>query len=173
MHLLPTTTSQQPPPPTVVQHRVVTIPKVSSPTTETPHAMLNLDDNYSSSDETEIEPAGLITTDHLAKWRNKPLPKPLQNWTDLPELPTFDPSQPNVLPHEAGNRLPTSFSALHDFTPSQIFNLILTNSIMGQLVPNSNSYCVGIHRWIFYCSSCSLASSSTKYLAAMLLLIKP
>jgi hypothetical protein len=44
---------------------------VSSPTTEAPPAMLNLDDNYSSLDEAYIEPAGLIMADHSAKRRKK------------------------------------------------------------------------------------------------------
>jgi hypothetical protein len=36
--------------------------------------------------------------------------------------------------------LPISFSELDAITPIQIFNLFLTNSIMGQLVANTNSY---------------------------------
>jgi uncharacterized protein (DUF697 family) len=35
--------------------------------------------------------------------------------------------------------LPISFSALDAITPIQIFNLLLTNSMMGQLVANTNS----------------------------------
>jgi len=61
------TSSRPPPPPTVVQHRPVIIPDVSSPTTEAPPAMLNLDDNYCSSDEAYNEPASSITADHSAK----------------------------------------------------------------------------------------------------------
>jgi hypothetical protein len=86
------TSSQPPPPPTVVQHQPVIIPDVSSPTTEVPPAMLNLDNNYSSSDKAYIEPVRSITTDHSAKRCKKTLNKPIQNLTDLPELPTFDPS---------------------------------------------------------------------------------
>ena len=86
------TSSQPPPPPTVVQHRPVIIPDVSSSTTEAPPAMLNLDDNYSFSDEAYIESAWSITADHSAKRRKKTLKKPIQNLTDLPELATFDPS---------------------------------------------------------------------------------
>jgi len=97
------TTSQPQPPPTVVQHRPVIIPDVSSPTTEAPPAMLNIDDNYSSSDEAYIEPAGPITTDHSAKLRKKTLKKPIQNLTDHPELPTFDPLQPIDPSHKAWN----------------------------------------------------------------------
>jgi len=106
------TSSQPPPPPTVVQHRLVIIPDVSSPTTEAPPAMLNLGDNYSSSDEAYIEPAESITADHSAKRCKKTLKKPIQNLTDLPKLPTFDPLQPIVRPHKAWNRLPISFSDL-------------------------------------------------------------
>jgi hypothetical protein len=36
--------------------------------------------------------------------------------------------------------LPISFSELDAITPIQIFNLFLTNSIVGQLVANTNSY---------------------------------
>jgi len=133
------TSSQPPPPPTVVQHRLVIIPDVSSPTTEAPPAILNLDDNYSSSDEAYIEPAGSIIADHSAKWCKKTLKKPAQNWTDLPKLPTFDPLHPIVPPHKAWNRLPIPFSELDAITPIQIFKLFLTNSIMGQLVANTNS----------------------------------
>jgi len=84
------TSSEPPPPPTVVQHRPVIIPDASSPTTDAPSAMLNLDDSYSSSDKTYIEPAGSITADHLAKRLKKTLKIPIQNRTDLPELPTFN-----------------------------------------------------------------------------------
>ena len=140
-HSGPKRTSYRPPsPPTVVQHRPVIIPDVSSPTTEAPPEMLNLDDNYSSSDDAYIEPAGSITADHSANRRNKTLKKPIQNSTDLPELPTFNPLQRIVPPHKAWNRLPISFSELDDISPIQIFNLFLTNSIMGQLVANTNSY---------------------------------
>ena len=97
------TSSQPPPPPTVVQHRPVIMPDVSSLTTEAPPAMLNLDDNYSSSDEAYIEPAGLITAGHLAKWRKNTLKKPIQNLPDLPMLPAFDPAPPVVPPHNAWN----------------------------------------------------------------------
>ena len=83
--------SQLPPPPTVVQHRPVIIPDESSPITKAPPAMFNLDDNYSSSDEAYNEPTGSITANHSAKQRKKTLKKPIQNLTDLPELPTFDP----------------------------------------------------------------------------------
>jgi len=134
------TSSQRPPPPTVVQHRPVIIPDVSSLTTEAPPAMLNHDDNYSSSDEAYIEPAGLITACHSAKQRKKTIKKPIQNLPDLPKLPTFDPSQPVVPSHKAWNRLPIPFSQLDATTPIQIFNLFLNNSIMGQIVANTNSY---------------------------------
>ena len=102
--------------------------------------MLNIDDNYSSSDEAYIEPAGSITADHSVKRHKKTLKKPSQNLTDLPELPTFNPLQPIVPPHKVWNRLPISFSELDAITPIHIFNLFLTNSIMGQLVANTNSY---------------------------------
>jgi len=102
--------------------------------------MLNLDDNYSFSDEAYIEPAGSITVGHLAKWHKKTHKKLIQNLPDLPKLPTFNPLQPVVPPHKAWTRLPISFSKLDATTPIQIFNLFLTNSIMGQLVANTNSY---------------------------------
>jgi len=102
--------------------------------------MLNLVDNYSSSDEAYIGPAGPITTDHSAKLRKKILKKSIQNLTDHFELPTFDHLQPIVHSHKAWNRLPISFSELDAITPIQIFNLFLTNSIMGQHVANTNSY---------------------------------
>jgi len=60
--------------------------------------------------------------------------------TDLPELPTLDPLQPIVPPHKAWNLLPILFSKLDAITPIQIFKLFFTNSIMGQLVANTNSY---------------------------------
>ena len=69
--------SQPPPPPTVVQHRPVIVPDVSSLTTEAPPAMLNLDDNYSSTDEVYIEPAEAITAGHSAKQRKKTLKRPI------------------------------------------------------------------------------------------------
>jgi hypothetical protein len=84
------TASQTPPPPPVVQHRPVIIPNVSSPTRKAPPAMFNSDD-YSSSDEVYIDPAGSITADDSAKWHKKTLQKPIQNLTYLPELPTFNP----------------------------------------------------------------------------------
>jgi len=102
--------------------------------------MLNLDDNYSSSDEAYIEPAGSITAGHSAKRRKKTHKNQIQNLPDLPMLPTFDPLQPVVPLHKAWNRLPISFSKLDAITSIQIFNLFLTNSIMGQLVANTNSY---------------------------------
>ena len=134
------TSDQPPPPPTVVQHRPVIVPDVSSLTTEAPPAMLNLDNNYSSSDKVYIEPAGSITAGHSATRCKKPLNKPIQNLPDLLKPPTFDPLQPVVPPHKAWNRLPMSFSELDTITPIQIFNLFLTNSNMGQLVANTNSY---------------------------------
>jgi len=90
------TSSQPPPPPTVVQHQPVIIPDGSSRTTEAPPAMFNLVDNYSALDKAYIEPARQITTDHSAKLPKKTLKKPIQNSTDHPELPTFDPLQPLV-----------------------------------------------------------------------------
>jgi len=102
--------------------------------------MLNLDDTYSSSDEAFIEEAGSITADHSAKRHKKTLKKPTQNWTDFPKIPKFDCLQPIVPPQKAWNRLPIWFSELDDITPIQILYLFLTNSIMGQLVANTNSY---------------------------------
>jgi len=110
--------SQPPPPPTVVHHRPVIIPDVSSLTTEAPPAMLNLDDDYSSSDEAYIEPAGSITAGHSVKQCKKALKKLIQNLPDLPKLPTFDPLQPVVPPHKAWKRLPISFSELDAITPT-------------------------------------------------------
>jgi hypothetical protein len=67
-HSGPKRTSSQPPPtPTVVQHLPVIVPDVFSLTTEAPPAMLNPDNNYSSSDQAYIEPAGSIIAGHLAK----------------------------------------------------------------------------------------------------------
>ena len=74
---------------------------MSEPTTEAPPAMLNLDDNHSSSDKAYIQPAGSITADHSAKRRKKTLKTPIQNLTDLPELPTVNPLEPIVPPHKA------------------------------------------------------------------------
>jgi hypothetical protein len=132
--------SQQPSPPTVVQHQPIILPNVSSLTTEAPPAILNLDDNYSSSDEAYIEPAGSITAGYSAKQRKKTLKKLNQNLPDLPMVPTFDPLQPVVPPDKAWNRLPISFSELDTITPIQIFNLFLTNFNMRQLVANTKSY---------------------------------
>ena len=53
------------------------IPDVSSLTTEAPPGMLKLDDNYSSSDEAYIEPAGSITAGHSAMRHKKTLKKPI------------------------------------------------------------------------------------------------
>ena len=97
------TSSQSPPPPPVVQVRPVIVPDVSSLTTEAPHAMLNLDDIYSTSDEAYSEPAGSITAGHSAKRCKKTLKKPLQNLPDAPKLPTLDPLQPVVHPQQAWN----------------------------------------------------------------------
>jgi len=129
-----------PPPPTVVHHWPVIIHDVSLPTTEAQPAILNCEDNYIASDEVCIEQAGLITTDHSAKLHIKILEKPIQNLTDHPELPKFNLVQPAVPSRKLWNQLPISFSKLDAITPIQIFNLFLTNSIMGQLVANTNSY---------------------------------
>jgi hypothetical protein len=67
------TTSQPPLRPTVVQHLPAILADVSSPNTKAAPTMLNLDNNYSCLDEAYIEPAGLITTGHWAKWRKKML----------------------------------------------------------------------------------------------------
>jgi len=134
------TSSQPPPPPTVVQHQLVIIPDVSSLTTEAPPAILNLDNDYSSSDEAYIEPAWSITAGHLAKRHKKTLKQPIPNLPSLLKLPKFDCLQPDVHPHKARNQLPIPFSDLDAITPIQIFNLCLTNSILGQLVANTNSY---------------------------------
>jgi len=130
--------SQPPPPPTVVQHRPVIIPDVSSLTTEAPPAIINLDDNYSSLYKAYIEAAWSITAGHLARRCKKTLKQPIQNLPQLPKLPIFDPLQPVGPPQKAWNRLPLSYSKLDAITPFQIFNLFLTNSIMGQLVANTN-----------------------------------
>jgi hypothetical protein len=102
--------------------------------------MLNLDDNYSSSDKAYIEPARSITAAHLSKRHKKTLKIPIQNLTDLPELPTFNTLQLIVPSHMAWNQLPILFSELDAITPIQIFILFFTKSIMGQLVANTNSY---------------------------------
>ena len=73
-HSGPKRTSSQPPPAsTVVQHRLVIIPDVSSPATEAPPAIFNLNENYSSSVEAYLESAILITIDHSAKQHKKTL----------------------------------------------------------------------------------------------------
>jgi hypothetical protein len=102
--------------------------------------MFNLDNNSSSTEEVYIEPAGLITAGHLAKRYTKTLNKSNQTFSDLSKLPTFDHLHPVVHPHTAWNRLPILFSKLDAITLIQFFNLFLTNSIMGQLVANTNSY---------------------------------
>jgi len=174
-HSGPKRTSSQPPPPppTVVQHRPDIIADVSSPTTEAPPAMLNLDDNYSSSDEAYIEPAGSITPDHSAKWHKKTLKKPIQNFTDLPELPTFDPLQPIIHPHKAWNRLPISFSELDAITPIQCSNSFLPTplwtacSLHHFLCPAADSWArEGAAEFLAasYCSGAlSLAGNSNSY----------
>jgi len=134
------TSSQPPPPPTVVQHQPVIILDVSSPTTEAPPAILNLEDNYSSSGKVYFVPFGPIITNHSAKLRKKMLKKSIQNLADHPELPTFDSLQPIGYSQKAWNRLPVSFSKLDAITPIQICNLFLSNSMMGQLVANTDSY---------------------------------
>jgi hypothetical protein len=112
-----------------------------SPTTEAPPAEVHLDDNYTSTDEAYIESAGSITSHHSAMLCKKTHKKPIQNlMSDLPELPTFDPLQPTVTLHKSWNQLPNLFSELDAVTPIQIFKLFFTNSIMGQLVANTNSY---------------------------------
>jgi hypothetical protein len=102
--------------------------------------MINLSNIDSSSAEACIEPAGSITAGHSPKQHKKTFKKLIQNLPDLPELPTFAPLQPVVPSHKAWNRLRFSFSELKGITPIQIFNLFLPNSIMGQLVANTNSY---------------------------------
>jgi hypothetical protein len=102
---------------------------VSSPTTEAPPAVLNLDDNYSSSDEAYIEPAGSITAEHSAKRHKKTLKTLSQNLTDLPEIPTFNTLQPIAPPHKVWNRLPISFSELDAITPIQIFNYFQSGAV--------------------------------------------
>ena len=76
---------------------------MSSPTAEASPTMLNIDDKYSSSDKAYIKQAGSITADHLAKQHKKTLKKPIQNLTDHPKLPTFNPTQPILPPHNAWN----------------------------------------------------------------------
>jgi len=61
------TSSWPPPPATVVQHQPGIIPDVSSPTTEAPPLMFNLDNNYSSWDEAYVEPTWSITANHSAQ----------------------------------------------------------------------------------------------------------
>jgi len=102
--------------------------------------MLNLDNNYCSSDEAYIKPAGTFTADHSAKWHMKALKISIENLTDLPELPKFNPSQSIVPSHKAWNQLHIMFSVLDAIALTHIFNLFLTNSMMGQLVGNSTSY---------------------------------
>jgi hypothetical protein len=90
------TSSQSTPPPTGVQDRPVIVADVSSPTNKAPPSMLNLDDNYSSSDEEYFDPASSLKADHLAKLHKKTPKKPIQNLIDLPELPTLDSGPPVV-----------------------------------------------------------------------------
>ena len=102
--------------------------------------MMNLDDNYSSLDMAYIKPARSMTADHSAKQHKETLNKLIQNLPNLPMVPTFNSFQHLVPSHKAWNRLHISFSNLDAITPIQIFNLFLSNSIMGQLVSNTNSY---------------------------------
>jgi len=100
----------------------------------------------SRSEEAQLQTSTAYRTDlsceaHDAGTRaTKTLQKPIQNCADLPKLPKFYPLQPVVPPHKAWNRLRISFSELDAITPIQIFNLFLTNSIIGQLVAHTNSY---------------------------------
>jgi len=102
--------------------------------------MLDFDDNYSSSDKAYIEHAGSITANHLGKQQQKTLQHPIESLTDLLKLPTFDPLQLIVPPPKEWNRLLVMFSELDGITAIRFFNLFLTNSIMGQLVANTDSY---------------------------------
>jgi hypothetical protein len=102
--------------------------------------MLNLDNNYSSSGKVYFEPVRPIITNHSAKLCKKMLKKSIQNLADRPELPTFDSLQPIGHSQKAWNRLPLSFSKLDAITPIQICIIFLSNSIMGQLVANTDSY---------------------------------
>jgi len=65
------TFSQPPPPPIVVQPQPVIMADVSSPTTQAPPAILNLDDNYNSSEEVHIQPAMSIKVNHSAMHHKK------------------------------------------------------------------------------------------------------
>jgi len=87
-----------------------------------------------------ISPTEAIRQGDKPYMQQKTLKKPIQNLTDHPELPTFDPLQPIGPPHKEWNQLPILFSELDAITPIQIFNLFFTNSIMGQLVANTTSY---------------------------------
>ena len=103
-HTGPERTSSQPqPPPTLVQHQPVIMSDVSSHTTEAPPAMLNLDNNCSSSDEAYTEAARTITAGHSSKRSKKTPQKPIQNLPDLPKLPTLDPVDPVVPSHKVVN----------------------------------------------------------------------
>jgi hypothetical protein len=54
----------------VAQHHPVNLHDVSSTTTEASPAVLNLDDNYSFSNEVYIKPAESIKTNYSAKQHN-------------------------------------------------------------------------------------------------------
>jgi len=69
-------------------------------------------------------------------WKQK---NPIQNLTDLPELPPFDSFQQIVPPYNAWNWLPI-FSELDTNTPIEIFKLCFSNGIMRQLLAITNLY---------------------------------
>jgi len=140
-HSGPKRTSSKPPLPlTVVMHWPDIIPDLSSPTTEAPAAMFNLDDIYSFSDKAYIEPAVLLIADHSANRCHKTLHKQTHNWRDVSELPAFDPLYSIVVPQKALNQILISFCVLNAIAPIHIFRLSWTNSIMGQLEANTTSY---------------------------------
>ena len=126
--------------PTTLQQIPTVLPEASQSIPEPPPVMLELDDNYSSSDEAYTPVSGSITNDHSPRRPKKNGKKPIQIPSDLPKLPTFTPLQSIVASHKAWNRLPISFAQLDKIEPIQIFNLFLTDSIMEQLVTNTNAY---------------------------------
>jgi len=150
-HICNTSCSRSPPPSTAAKYWPVFMPDMTSPTTEASPTMVNHNDNYCSLNEAYIEPARSITTDHSAKQHKKTLKNSNQYLADLPDLPTFNPVHPIVPPYKANTQLPILCPEQDDFVQIQIFNLVLSNSIMGQLVANAktNSYNSPFKCWIF------------------------
>jgi len=102
--------------------------------------MLTLVNNYSFSVEAYIEETRLISPKYPAKLHKEIPTQWIHIMTHYCKISKINSLQTIVHSQNAWNRLPSSFSKLPAITPIQIFNLFLTDSIMGQLVANTNSY---------------------------------